>query len=54
MKNLANELRPKTLDDIIGQKSVVELLKELPGTEFTQVLYFLVNQAPARHQQQLH
>ncbi|NLS34721.1 replication-associated recombination protein A [Mycoplasma agalactiae] len=29
MKNLANELRPKTLDDIIGQKSVVELLKKV-------------------------
>ncbi|UUM25597.1 replication-associated recombination protein A [Mycoplasmopsis agalactiae] len=29
MKNLANELRPKTLDDIIGQKSVVELLKRV-------------------------
>ncbi|MCE6056067.1 replication-associated recombination protein A [Mycoplasmopsis agalactiae] len=29
MKNLANELRPKRLDDIIGQKSVVELLKRV-------------------------
>lgn len=29
MKNLANELRPKTLDDIIGQESVVELLKRV-------------------------
>ncbi|TKA58852.1 ATPase, AAA family [Mycoplasmopsis bovis 8790] len=29
MNNLANELRPKTLDDIIGQKQVVDLLKKV-------------------------
>ncbi|BAH69436.1 hypothetical protein MBIO_0171 [Mycoplasmopsis fermentans PG18] len=29
MKNLANEIRPRTLDDIVGQKHVVSLLKEI-------------------------
>lgn len=29
MKNLANELRPKKLSDIIGQKHIVELLKQV-------------------------
>lgn len=29
MKNLANSLRPKVLDDIIGQKDVIKLLKEV-------------------------
>ncbi|MGV2393793.1 UNVERIFIED_CONTAM: AAA family ATPase [Campylobacter lari] len=29
MKNLANELRPKTLSEVIGQKEVIKLLKEI-------------------------
>ncbi|QSB07587.1 AAA family ATPase [Mycoplasma tauri] len=29
MKNLANELRPKTLNDIIGQKQTIKLLKKV-------------------------
>ncbi|EGV00587.1 recombination factor protein RarA, partial [Mycoplasmopsis columbina SF7] len=29
MKNLANELRPQTLDEIIGQKHVIETLKKV-------------------------
>ena len=29
MKNLANELRPSKLDEVIGQKQVVNLLKNV-------------------------
>lgn len=29
MNNLANELRPKTLDDIVGQKNNIDLLKKI-------------------------
>ncbi|EIN14892.1 ATPase, AAA family [Mycoplasmopsis agalactiae 14628] len=41
MKNLANELRPKTLDDIIGQKSVVELLKRVASDKiYSSFIFF--------------
>nr|WP_318034041.1 hypothetical protein [Mycoplasmopsis bovis] len=41
MNNLANELRPKTLDDIIGQKQVVDLLKKVAKDRIHSRLYFL-------------
>ncbi|WP_029513262.1 AAA family ATPase [Mycoplasmopsis primatum] len=41
MKNLANELRPQTLSDIIGQKPVVDLLKKVASGKIkTSFIFF--------------
>ncbi|UUD35147.1 replication-associated recombination protein A [Mycoplasmopsis caviae] len=40
MKNLANEIRPKKLDDIVGQKNVVTLLKEIVKNNATTSFIF--------------
>lgn len=41
MKNLANELRPQTLDEIIGQKHVIETLKKVAKNKLnTSFIFF--------------
>ncbi|WP_027334416.1 replication-associated recombination protein A [Mycoplasma elephantis] len=41
MENLANLLRPKYLDDVIGQKNIIKLLKEAKKNNFlTSYLFF--------------
>ncbi|KUH47655.1 replication-associated recombination protein A [Mycoplasmopsis meleagridis] len=40
MKNLANKLRPKTLDDIIGQENIVDLLKNIVKNNLTTSFIF--------------
>ncbi|MCR8966768.1 replication-associated recombination protein A [Mycoplasma zalophidermidis] len=41
MNNLANELRPKTLNDIVGQKNIVNLLKKVVESNmYTSYIFF--------------
>ncbi|QSF13672.1 replication-associated recombination protein A [Mycoplasma sp. Mirounga ES2805-ORL] len=40
MKNLANKLRPETLDDVVGQKEVVSLLKKVASNKLTNSFIF--------------
>ncbi len=51
-KNLANELRPKTIDDLVGQGHIKQLLKKVIENKILTSFIFLVKVELGKHLQQ--